>query len=52
MVSDYTSLVEDLKSTGALIETGESISQAFFTPQGQIIKLNDEDGQVFEKEER
>ena len=48
MVSDYTSLVEDLKSTGASVETGESVSQPFFTPQGQVIKLNDEDVQVFE----
>ena len=48
MVSDYTSLVEHLKSTGASVETGESVSQPFFTPQGQVIKLNDEDVQVFE----
>lgn len=48
MVSDYTSLVEDLKSTGASVETGESVSQPIFNPQGQVIKLNDEDVQVFE----
>ena len=48
MVSDYTSLVEDLKSTSTSAEPGESISQPFFTPQGQVIKLNDEDVQVFE----
>ncbi len=48
MVSDYTRLVEDLKSTSTSAEPGESISQPFFTPQGQVIKLNDEDVQVFE----
>jgi hypothetical protein len=44
----YTSLIEDLKSTGASVETGESISQSFFTPQGQVIKLNGENLQMFE----
>ena len=48
IVSDYDGLIEDLKSTGASVEIGESISQPFFTPQGQVIKLNNEDVQVFE----
>ncbi len=48
MVSDYTRLIEDLKSTSASVEPGESISQPFFTPQGQVINLNGEDVQVFE----
>lgn len=47
-VFDYTSLVEDRNLSGASVETGESISQPFFTPQGRVIKLNDEDVQVFE----
>lgn len=29
---------------------GESISQPFFTPQGQIVNLNGEDVQIFEYE--
>ena len=48
MVSDYTRLIEGLKSTSASVEPGESISQPFFTPQGQVIKINGEDVQVFE----
>jgi len=48
MVSDYASLVDNLKSTDASVEIRESISQPFFTPQGQVIKLNGEDLQVFE----
>jgi hypothetical protein len=47
-VNDYASFVEDLESSGASVETGESISQPFFIPQGQVIKLNGEDVQVFE----
>jgi hypothetical protein len=47
-VNDYASFVEDLESSGASVETGESISQPFFIPHGQVIKLNGEDVQVFE----
>lgn len=47
-VYNYASMLEELKSTGASVETGEKVSQPFFTPQGQVIKLNDEDVQVFE----
>ena len=48
IVSDYDNFLANLKSTGTSVETGESVSQPFFTPQGQIIKLNGEDVQVFE----
>ena len=46
--SDYDSFLANLKSTRISVETGERVSQPFFTPQGQIIKLNGEDVQVFE----
>jgi hypothetical protein len=48
MATNYASLVDNLKSTGASIEIGESVSQPFFTAQGQVIKLSGEDIQVFE----
>ena len=41
-------LVDELESLGTTIEIGGSITQPFFTPQGQIIKLHGEDVQVFE----
>jgi len=41
-------MLEELKSTDASVNTGEKVSQPFFSPQGQVIKLNDEDVQVFE----
>jgi hypothetical protein len=47
MEFDFNKLVEELR-INASIEIGESISQPFFTPQGQIIKLHGEDVQVFE----
>lgn len=46
--SDYASFLANLKSTRISVETGEGVSQPFFTAQGQIIKLNGEDVQVFE----
>jgi len=48
MATNYASLVDNLKSTGASVEIGESVSQPFFTTQGQVIKLSGEDIQVFE----
>ncbi len=48
IVSEYDSFFANLKSTRISVETGERVSQPFFTPQGQIIKLNGEDVQVFE----
>ena len=47
-VSDYASMLEESKSSGASVETGEKVSQPFFTPQGQVINLYGEDVQVFE----
>jgi hypothetical protein len=46
--SDYDSFLANLISTRISVEIGGRVSQPFFTPQGQIIKLNGEDVQVFE----
>ena len=47
-VFDIKRFIDDLESLGITIEIGESVTQSFFTPQGQIIKLHGEDLQVFE----
>lgn len=49
-VEDQTSLIEALRAGGAEVELGDSIEQAFFNVTGQIIKVNDQDVQVFEYE--
>lgn len=49
-VEDQASLVEALKVAGATIETGDPISQPFFSVEGHIIKVNGADVQVFEYE--
>ena len=54
-VEDQDSLLEALKNKaieteGAKVELGDSVEQAFLNAQGQIIKVNDADVQVFEYE--
>lgn len=49
-VEDQASLVAALKAAGATIETGDPISQPFFSVEGNIIKVNGADVQVFEYE--
>src|SRR5215211_596192 len=49
-VQDQASLVAALQAAGATVETGEPISQPFFTAEGNIIKVNGADVQVFEYE--
>jgi hypothetical protein len=49
-VEDQASLVTALEAAGAAVEAGESITQAFFSPEGNIIKVNGADVQVFEYE--
>ena len=48
MVQDQASLINALKAAGATVETGESITQEFFTPKGHTLKVNGSDLQVFE----
>ena len=49
-VQDKATLVSALQDAGATVETGDPISQAFFTPEGSILKVNGADVQVFEYE--
>ena len=49
-VEDKASLIAALQASGAAVETGESITQEFFSPEGSIIKVNGADVQVFEYE--
>lgn len=50
IVEDQASFVSALQASGATVEDGDSISQAFFSPVGNIIKVNGADVQVFEYE--
>ena len=47
-VEDKASLIAALEAAGTTVETGEPISQDFFTPEASILKINDADVQVFE----
>ena len=47
-VTDYASLVEALKAAGATVEASDPVSQAFLSPEGQGLKVNGQDIQVFE----
>ena len=49
-VEDKDGLIAALKASGATVEMGDSVSQPFFTPEGNIIKVNAADVQVFEYE--
>jgi hypothetical protein len=47
---DQASLIEALRATGAEVELGDSVEQAFLAVLGQILKLDGTDVQVFEYE--
>ena len=49
-VEDKATLIAALEGSGATVEIGEPVSQAFFTPESSIIKANGADVQVFEYE--
>ena len=49
-VQDMTSLVSTLQASGATVETGDPITQDFLGPEGQTLKVNGADLQVFEYE--
>ena len=49
-VEDQASLIERLRAAGATVEVGDPVEQIFFTVEGQIIKVNGADVQVFEYE--
>lgn len=47
-VTDYVSLIDQLRAAGATVEPAGAVSQPFFSVKGQVIKVNGEDVQVFE----
>lgn len=47
-VTDYVSLIDQLRAAGATVESAGAVSQPFFSVKGQVIKVNGEDVQVFE----
>ena len=47
-VTDYASLVSALQAAGATVLPGGAIQQPFFSPTGQVAKVNGTDVQVFE----
>jgi hypothetical protein len=49
-VEDQASLIAALQEAGATVEVGDPITQPFFTPEGNVIKVNGSDVQVFEYE--
>lgn len=47
-VSGLDALIDALSAAGATVERGDTVSQPFFEPTGQIVKVNGADVQVFE----
>ena len=47
-VTDYLSLLENLRVAKVQVEEGEEVSQPFFSVKGRIIRINGEDVQVFQ----
>lgn len=47
-VITFNDLVGRLEANGANVEATSTVSQPFFTPEGQIIAVNGQDVQVFE----
>jgi hypothetical protein len=49
-VDDSKDLIAGLKAAGAVVEVTGTVSQPFFTPEGQVITVDGQDVQVFEYE--
>ena len=47
-VSDYASLVVNLRAAGAAVVASGAVSQPFFAPQGRVLTVNDGEVQAFE----
>lgn len=47
-VTDYISLVDNLRATGTTVNPVGEVEQPFFSVKGFVIKVNDNDVQVFE----
>ncbi len=50
-VTDYVSLIDNLRAAEATVEPAGDISQPFFSVTGNIIVVNGDDVQVFEYED-
>ncbi len=47
-VSDYASLVANLRAAGATVDTSGTVAQPFFTPQGRLLTVSGGEVQAFE----
>lgn len=47
-VTDYASLVANLRAAGASVKPGEEVDQPFFSVAGKMIEVDGEDVQVFQ----
>ena len=47
-VTDYVSLIDNLRAAGATVEPAGEVSQPFFSVKGNAITVNGENVQVFE----
>ncbi len=48
MVGSYDQLVDALRSNGSTVDAAGAVSQPFFGPEGQVIRLDGQEVQVFE----
>ncbi len=46
--TDFNSLIDSLRDTGAVVQIAGDITQPFFAVTGQVIKVDNNDVQVFE----
>ena len=47
-MSDYPSLVANLRAAGAVVGASGTVSQPFFTPRGQVFTVDGKEVQAFE----
>lgn len=47
-VTDYTSLIDNLRAAGIIVKRAGEVVQPFFSVKGMIIKVRGEDVQVFQ----
>ena len=48
IVTNYATLVDELRTSGATVVSAGTVDQPFFTVQGRVITVNNGDVQVFE----
>lgn len=47
-ITDYAGLVKALEAAGAKVEPSDPVTQTFLGPEGQVLRINGQDIQVFE----